>query len=113
MKVHTGLGAGFPEIIYQRALKVELSDNNISFGREIEIPVFYKNIQVGARRVDFLVDDKVLVEIKATSELNDLHYAQIINYLEAFRLEVGLLINFGEKSLRFKRFINTIKQESA
>jgi len=75
------------------------------FGREIEMPLYYKGVEVGSRRVDFLVADSVLVELKALHELTPTHYAQIINYLEAYRLEVGLLINFGEPSLKFKRFL--------
>ena len=75
------------------------------FAREIEIPIFYKGIRVGARRVDFLVAETVLVELKAVSELNNSHFAQTINYLEAYELEVGLLINFGENSLKYKRFL--------
>lgn len=77
------------------------------FGREIEVPLYYKEVAVGSRRVDFLVGEVVLVELKALHELTPTHYAQIINYLEAYQLEVGLLVNFGERSLRFKRFIKS------
>ena len=106
MKVHSTLGSGFQEVIYQRALAIELADQGISFGREFEMPIFYKEQQIGTRRVDFLVEGVVSVELKAVSKLENLHLAQAINYLEAYELEVGLLINFGAKSLEFKRVAN-------
>ena len=105
MRVHKLLGTGFQEVIYQRSLAIELQQAGIVFGRELEMSIFYKGIEVGSRRVDFLVEETVLVELKALHELTATHHAQIINYLEAYRLEVGLLINFGEPSLKFKRFL--------
>ncbi|GAA4499771.1 GxxExxY protein [Hymenobacter ginsengisoli] len=107
MGVHKLMGTGFQEVIYQRSLAVELEQAGVVFGRELEMPIFYKGVEVGSRRVDFLVEETVLVELKALHELNAMHYAQIINYLEAYRLEVGLLNNFGEPSLKFKRFLKT------
>jgi len=107
MEVHRTLGNGFQEVIYQLSLAVEMEKAELIFGREIEMPLFYKGVDVGSRRVDFLVADAVLVELKALHELTPTHYAQIINYPEAYQLEVGLLINFGERSLRFKRFIKS------
>ncbi len=106
MKVHSALGNGFQEVIYQRALAIEMTDEGIRFSREHEMPVYYKHQQIGTRRVDFLVEDVVSVEIKAVIHLEDVHLAQAINYLEAYDLEVGLLINFGAKSLEFKRVTN-------
>lgn len=106
MKVHSALGNGFQEVIYQRALDIEMSDAGIEFSREYEMPVYYKQQQIGTRRVDFLVESVVSVEIKALIKLEDVHLAQAINYLEAYDLEVGLLINFGAKSLEFKRVSN-------
>ena len=106
MEVHRELGAGFQEVVYQRALAFEMSQAGIEFGREVEMPIFYKRLQVGLRRVDFLVGDVVSVEIKAVGELDDAHRAQAINYIEAFNLEIGLLINFGAKRLQFHRLIN-------
>ena len=106
MKVHSALGNGFQEVIYQRALEIEMSDEGIIFNREYEMPVYYKNQQIGTRRVDFLVEETVSVELKALTALEDVHLAQAINYLEAYDLEVGLLINFGAKSLQFKRLFN-------
>ena len=106
MSVHRELGSGFPEIIYQRSLAVELLAAGIGFQGEVHLPVFYKETPIGSRRVDFLVEEHVLVELKATNELLPLHHAQVINYLKAYRLEVALLINFGETSLRFKRFVH-------
>lgn len=106
MEVHKQLGNGFQEVIYQRALEIEFKNNEISFSREHEMPVFYKEQQIGLRRVDFLVEGVVSVELKAIIEMQDVHLAQGINYLEAYDLEVGLLINFGAKSLQFKRLSN-------
>jgi GxxExxY protein len=106
MRVHSALGNGFQEVIYQRALEIEMADEFIRFEREFEMPVFYKKQQIGTRRVDFLVDGIIAVELKAIIQLEDVHLAQAINYLEANDLEVGLLINFGAKSLQFKRVQN-------
>ncbi|RTQ52390.1 GxxExxY protein [Hymenobacter gummosus] len=111
MRVHAALGNGFPEIIYQRALAVEMESEGMSFDEEFAQPVYYRNVCIGSRRVDFLVGGEVLVELKATHELTDLHLAQTINYLKAFKLEVGLLINFGEKSLRYRRLVKSQKQK--
>ena len=107
MTVHSALGNGFQEVIYQRALEIEMVDKGLSFSREHEMPIYYKEQQVGARRVDFLVDGLVSVELKAVIELEDIHLAQAINYLEAYDLEIGLLINFGARSLQFKRVFNS------
>jgi len=106
MKVHSALGNGFQEVIYQRALEIEIAENKLLFSREHEMPVYYKNRQIGIRRVDFLVEGVVSVELKALTSLEDVHLAQAINYLEAYDLEVGLLINFGSKSLQHKRIVN-------
>jgi len=105
MKVHSYLGNGFQEVIYQRALGLEFENSNISYQRELEVPIYYYDSQIGTRRVDFLVQEKVLIELKAISKLEDVHYAQILNYLTAYKLEVGMLVNFGERSLTFKRFV--------
>ena len=107
MKVHSTLGNGFQEVIYQRALKIEMAIAGLQFIREKEMPIFYREQQIGTRRVDFLVEDVVSVELKALTKLEDVHLAQAINYLEAYNIEVGLLINFGSKSLEFKRLINS------
>jgi GxxExxY protein len=106
MRVHSALGNGFQEVIYQRAMEIEMADNEISFSREYEMPVYYKSQQIGTRRVDFLVEQYISVELKAIINMEDVHLAQAINYLEAYDLEVGLLINFGTKSLEFKRLNN-------
>ena len=113
MEVHKQLGNGFQEVIYQRALEIEFRTNEIAFSREHEMPIYYKNQQIGLRRVDFLVEGVVSVELKAIIEMQDVHLAQAINYLEAYDLEVGLLINFGAKSLQFKRISNkSFKQKN-
>ena len=108
MTVHSALGNGFQEVIYQRALRIEMADQGISFSREHEMPIYYKARQIGTRRVDFLVEGVVSVELKAIIQLEDVHLAQAINYLEAYDLEVGLLINFGARSLAFKRVTNKV-----
>jgi len=107
MAVHRAYGNGFQEVIYQRALKIELADNGIAFSREHEMPIYYKRQKIGTRRVDFLIENVVSVVLKANIKLEDVHFAQSINYLEAYDLEVGLLINFGSKSLEFKRLLNS------
>lgn len=106
MTVHSFLGNGFQEVIYQRALAIELRLDGINFRREVEMPVYYKENHIGTRRVDFLIEDLISVELKALTKLEDVHLAQALNYLEAYNLEVGLLINFGERSLNFKRLTN-------
>jgi GxxExxY protein len=106
MAVHKVLGNGFQEVIYQRALEIEMGLASLSFSREHEMPIFYREQQIGTRRVDFLLENLISVELKATTKLEDVHLAQAINYLEAYNLEIGLLINFGETSLQFKRFTN-------
>ena len=107
MKVHSTLGSGFQEVIYQRALDIEMSKQRLIFAREMEMTIFYEGIDIGTRRVDFFVDDKIMVELKAVSVLNDAHLAQAINYLEAYNMPIGLLINFGSKSMEYKRVYNT------
>jgi GxxExxY protein len=107
MEVHRFLGNGFQEIIYQRALAKEMNIQGVDFSREHVMPIYYKEEQIGTRRVDFLVEEIVSVEIKAVTKLEDVHLAQAINYLEAYNLEISLLINFGSKSLEFKRVINS------
>ena len=106
MDVHSTLGNGFQEVIYQRALAIELGLVGIEFQREFEMDIYYKENHIGKRRVDFLIEGNISLELKATTNLDNNHYAQAINYLEAYNLEVGLLINFGETSLVFKRFAN-------
>jgi len=106
MTVHKTLGNGFQEVIYQRALAIEMQFAVVSFSREFEMPIFYREEQIGTRRVDFLVEGIISVELKAIIKLEDVHFAQAINYLEAYNLEIGLLINFGETSLNFKRLTN-------
>jgi GxxExxY protein len=105
--VHSFLGNGFQEVIYQRALAWEMSQRNLEFQREIEQDIYYKDLPkpIGTRRADFVVEGKVLVELKAVIQLEDVHLAQALNYLKAYKLGVGLLINFGSKSLTFKRLV--------
>ena len=109
MEVHRILGNGFQEVIYQRALAIEMANNNISFSREHEMDILYKGERIGQRRVDFFVEGKIMVELKAVIQLEDVHLAQAINYLEAYGLDIGLLINFGSTSLQFKRVMKPLK----
>ena len=106
VEVHKTLGNGFQEVIYQRALAIEMADRNIGFSREQEMNIQYKGHAIGTRRVDFFVEDKIMVEIKAIINLEDVHLAQAMNYVEVYDLEIGLLINFGAKSLQFRRVHN-------
>jgi len=106
IEVHKHLGNGFQELIYQRALEIEFRLNGINAQREFVMPLYYKGEDIGSRRVDFFVEEKIMVELKAIIQLEDVHLAQAINYLEAYNLEVGLLINFGSKSLDFKRVMS-------
>jgi len=105
-RVHSTLGNGFQEVIYQRAMEIELNKCGLHFQREYEMPVYYEGYNIGSRRVDFLVEKIISVELKAVIQLQDVHLAQAINYLEAYILEIGLLINFGAKSLEYKRLTN-------
>lgn len=106
MEVHKHLGNGFQEVIYQRALSIEFDNQGIQYSREHEMQIQYKEQDIGTRRVDFFVENKIMVEIKAIIDLEDVHLAQAMNYVEAYDLEIGLLINFGAKSLQHKRVHN-------
>ena len=106
MKVHNQLGNGFQEVIYQRCLEIEFRKINLQYGREIEQEIYYDEQVVGTRRADFIVEDNVIVEIKAVINLEDVHLAQAKNYVVAYDFPVGLLINFGSTSLEFKKIFN-------
>src|SRR5690554_300985 len=106
MKVHTTLGNGFQEVIYQRALAIEMIKQKLSFEREMEMDIFYEGEHIGTRRVDFFVEGKIMVELKALIKLEDVHLAQAMNYCQAYNLPIGLLINFGAKSMEYKRVYN-------
>ena len=110
MKVHNTLGNGFQEVIYQRCLAIELDKTGISYQREKEMPIYYEGFEVGTRRADFIIEEKVMVEIKALVNLEDVHLAQALNYLTAYQIDKGLLINFGSNSLEVKRMFR--KQKS-
>ena len=106
MKVHSTLGNGFQEVIYQRALAIEMQKQGLDFQREMEMTIFYDGIDIGTRRVDFFVEGIVMVELKSLIKLEDVHVAQTMNYCQAYNLPIGLLVNFGAKSLEFKRVYN-------
>ena len=110
MRVHSTLGNGFQEVIYQRALVIELRKAGLYFEREMEMPIYYEGENIGTRRVDFFVENKIMVELKAITQLEKVHLAQALNYLEAYKMEVGLLINFGETSLKFHRLIKSLNR---
>jgi GxxExxY protein len=112
MEVHRILGNGFQEVIYQRCMAIEMAMQGIVFSREHEMEIFYKGESVGMRRVDFFVEGKIMLELKAVIQLEDVHLAQAINYLEAYHMEIGLLINFGNTSLQFKRVMKPNKNHS-
>jgi len=112
MKVHTILGNGFQEVIYQRALAIEMQKQGLSFNREMEMTIYYEGHDIGTRRVDFFVEDNIMVELKALIKLEDVHLAQAMNYCQAYNLPIGLLINFGAKSLEFKRVYNVNHPEN-
>jgi len=105
-RVHSVLGNGFQEVIYQRALAIEMRKNGLNFSREFEMPIYYDGIHIGTRRVDFLVEEIISVELKAVIQLENVHFSQAKNYLEAYNIEVGLLLNFGAASLEYKRLTN-------
>jgi GxxExxY protein len=111
MNVHQRLKNGYVEAVYQKCLAIELKKEGLDFLQEVEASIFYDEIIVGKRRVDFIVAEKIAVELKALSHLENKHVAQALNYLEAHGLEIGLLINFGSKSLQFKGLVN--QQKSA
>lgn len=112
MKVHGTLGNGFQEVIYQRALAIEMEKQGLGYQREMEMTILYEGIDIGTRRVDFFVEDQIMVELKALIRLDDSHLAQAMNYCQAYSLPIGLLINFGAKSLEFKRVYNVNHPEN-
>ena len=112
MKVHSTLGNGFQEVIYQRALAIEMSNQGLSFQREMGMKIYYDDHDIGTRRVDFFVENFIMVEIKALINLEEVHLAQAMNYCQAYNLPIGLLINFGAKSLEFKRVYNVNHPEN-
>ncbi len=112
MKVHNTLGNGFQEVIYQRAMAIEMERQKLVFARELEMTILYEGIDIGTRRVDFFVENKIMLELKAIITLNDANINQCRNYLEAYNLPVGLLINFGSNSLEYKRIYNTKHPDS-
>jgi GxxExxY protein len=112
MKVHSTLGNGFQEVIYQRALAIEMDKQGLRYEREMEMSIYYDGIDIGTRRVDFFVEDFVMVELKAVIQLEDVHLAQAMNYCQAYNLPIGLLINFGAKSMEFKRVYNVNHPEN-
>ncbi len=112
MKVHSTLGNGFQEVIYQRALAIEMEKQGLGFQREMEMTILYDGIDIGTRRVDFFVEENIMVEIKALIKMEEVHLAQAMNYCQAYNLPIGLLINFGAKSLEFKRVYNVNHSEN-
>ncbi len=112
MKVHSALGNGFQEVIYQRCLAIEMDRAGLHFGREVDQPIYYDGIEVGTCRADFIVANRVIVELKALSALEDIHIAQVRNYVRVYNLEIGLLLNFGSTRLQYKRIFNPDKSNN-
>ena len=112
LEVHKILGNGFQEVIYQRALAIEMDKRRLGFTRELEMTIYYDGIDIGTRRVDFFVENIIMVELKALTKLEEVHLAQAMNYCQAYNLPIGLLINFGAKSLEFKRVYNVNHPEN-
>jgi len=112
MKVHSTLGNGFQEVIYQRALAIEMEKQGLGFQREMAMDIYYEEHLIGSRRVDFFVENKIMVELKAVIKLEDIHLAQAMNYCQAYNLPIGLLINFGARSMEFKRVYNVNHPEN-
>ena len=112
MKVHSVLGNGFQEVIYQRAFAIEMQKQGLKFARELTMALFYDNISIGSRRVDFLVEEKIMVELKAVIKLEDVHLAQGLNYLVAYKVDKGLLLNFGAQSLEVKRLRHPLNKKN-
>jgi GxxExxY protein len=106
MRVHSTLGSGFQEVIYQRALAIDMKNQGLKYDRELEMKIFYDGVNIGTRRVDFFVEGKIMVELKAVAKLEDVHLTQAMNYCQAYNLPSGLLLNFGARSLEFKRVFN-------
>ncbi len=112
MTVHNKLKNGLPEKYYHKAMEIECKEQGLIYRSEVEIPVFYRGIDIGKRYCDMIVESKVILEFKATSVLQPIDFAQALNYLELTKYEIGLLINFGSKSLEFKRLINQLNNHS-
>jgi GxxExxY protein len=112
MRVHSTLGSGFQEVIYQRALAIDMKNQGLKYDRELEMKIFYDGVNIGTRRVDFFVEGKIMVELKALTKLEDLHLTQAMNYCQVYNFPSSLLINFGAKSLEFKRVFNVNYKES-
>jgi GxxExxY protein len=106
IQVHRELGPGFLESIYEEALKVELSKSQIKYETQKEIKIRYRDVDVGSHRLDMIVENQIIVELKATKDLVDVHYAQLRSYLKATGLKVGLLLNFAKPALEIKRIVN-------
>jgi GxxExxY protein len=105
MKVHSYFGSGFPEVVYKRTLTIELQKIGLNYQTEVEKDIYYEDVFIGKRRLELIIEDKILIELKAIKEVGKSCYNQVINYLKIFGLEVGLLLNFGTDSLQFKRFV--------
>lgn len=106
IKVHKELGPGFLESIYEEALQVELSKNELDFASQVEVQIEYLGVPVGLHRLDILVQNEVIVELKAVKELADIHFAQLRSYLKATGMKVGLLLNFSKPTLEVRRVVN-------
>lgn len=105
INVHKELGSAYEEKIYQRALQIEFQKIGIKSIREQEVNIQYSGIEVGKKKLDFVVEHKIIIELKKADEINNVHIAQVASYLQALRLKLGLILNFGLSKLQIKRVI--------
>ena len=105
IKVHRELGSAYEEKIYQRALYLEFQKAKLSFAREKEINIKYQGVTLGKKKLDFVVDNKIIIELKKSDEINNVHIAQVVSYLKTLGLQLGLILNFGLSKLQIKRVI--------
>jgi GxxExxY protein len=105
LEVHKALGPGFLESIYQKALEVALSHRNIQWDRQREVLIHFEGEEIGSHRLDLIVEEQIIVELKAVKALEDIHFAQLRSYLKATRLHIGLLLNFNSPTLVIKRVV--------
>jgi len=106
IEVHRELGPGFLENIYEEALKIEFSEHNLNYDSQKEIKIKYLETEIGMHRLDLLVENKIIVELKAVKEFTDIHFAQLRSYLKATGLKTGLLLNFSRPTLEIRRVVN-------
>jgi GxxExxY protein len=106
IEVHSALGPGFLEVIYEEALKLELAEHGLDYECQKEIKIEYLGVQIATHRLDLVVENRIIVELKAIKELTEIHFAQLLSYLKASGIKVGLLLNFAKPRLEIRRLVN-------